>query len=317
MIGSTFLSKLGVRDSYFENLSGIDVAASDRESYGEDEQITADVKMYVGRTRINAWGCDRCSNGIKMGSWRYNCCECSDFDLCEKCYRKEKNDHAHGHRLQPIQVVKGIHPKHLIRATTAQTFEALFYRYGRRQAFGTRIVNQDGTLGDFEWTTYQQVGSRARDFASGLRYIFGPQKEDLIFGSICAENRLEWFLTDIAMIYQGMVSVPLGTNSSPEDHEFIINNTGVQFLVCSAKQLDRFVTLLHRILKLKTIIVMDDIPLGIYKLRFSEIAWYTFREVETIGGKHSKPIFISPPERLISVVYTRYFKLKIQVEKSS
>jgi hypothetical protein len=81
----------------------------------------------------------------------------------------------------------------------------VFRCYGDRWCLGEREVLPNGTLGNFVWSTYAEIGTRTRNFASGLMTL--TKSRELV--GICSENRKEWFIADYALLEQSIIRCDL------------------------------------------------------------------------------------------------------------
>ena len=59
----------------------------------------------------------------------------------------------------------------------------------------------------------------------------GVKKGDRIF--ICSENRPEFFISDMAIMSAGAISVPAYTTNTSSDHEYILNHSGAKGIIVS------------------------------------------------------------------------------------
>ena len=112
-----------------------------------------------------------------------------------------------------------------------------------------------------EWvkTSTEDYIDQANAFSRGLLKI-GVKPQDKI-AIVTSNNRTEWNIADIGMQQVGAVSVPMYPTLSPDDFEYILNNSEAKFCIVSDKEL------YHKILNVK-----DKVP--------SLVSIYCFEEVE-------------------------------------
>jgi len=74
-------------------------------------------------------------------------------------------------------------------------------RCGNRPFMGTRVIDSDGTAGEFAWKTYNQIDEISRRFAASIRPIC-PRKElggrTFAACGVWSRNREELYVLDIA-----------------------------------------------------------------------------------------------------------------------
>jgi len=109
-----------------------------------------------------------------------------------------------------------------------------------RDFFGVRARNEDGTLGDYEWTKYSDMINEADAFGSGLRNLeLCPEINDfrdynLRFLSIFAPNCRSWYCMDIAAMLHGITLAPLYATLGPKTLAYVLNQTKVKTLGLTA-----------------------------------------------------------------------------------
>ena len=158
---------------------------------------------------------------------------------------------------------------------------------------------------DGEWTTmtWGQARERMIRIAGGLKKL-GIHKGDRV--AIIAKTRVEWTLTDLAIMAAGGVTVPIYESNIPEQVEFILSDSGAKIaFVENAYQLKKFDMFEAEPEALKQIILFDleDGPStkgeGIYSLD----------ELEILGSAGGEAVYRHSAEALklsdeASFVYT-------------
>lgn len=101
----------------------------------------------------------------------------------------------------------------------------MFYHWEKEQPNKTWLRQyEDGQWLEYSW---QQAGDMARKIASGLQARGLKPNEKIGF---YAENSARWFITDLAIMMAGLVSVPIYT-SMPEDKiRYIVDHSEMAFL---------------------------------------------------------------------------------------
>jgi len=140
----------------------------------------------------------------------------------------------------------------------ASAINAAIEIYHDRYCLGVRDIDKDNHdlyLNSYSWQTYKTVGDRARKFGNGLRNFIQPRD----YLGICAANRPEWVITDLACILNSIISVPIYCLMSDRDTAFIINNTNISVVVCDKEMLPKFLRLWSECPSLCQLICMDPV----------------------------------------------------------
>ena len=93
-----------------------------------------------------------------------------------------------------------------------------------RNAFAEPAPDDSGPV----WLTWAQVAARAKAIAAGLRGL-GVGQEDPV--AILANTRLEWVLTDLAIMCAGAATTTVYPTTEPEDATYIIADSGSKVLI--------------------------------------------------------------------------------------
>ncbi len=84
----------------------------------------------------------------------------------------------------------------------------------------------------------------------------GVKKGDRIF--ICSENRPEFFISDMAIMSAGAISVPAYTTNTSSDHEYILNHSGAKGIIVSTMDIaNKILSKITNCPQCEFIIVMD------------------------------------------------------------
>lgn len=151
--------------------------------------------------------CDVCQNQIHEN--RYVCWDCDEnqetFDLCEKC----RSIHPPEHRVRKC--------KHALieieeSKCSAERLISIFEQYEERKCFGKRLsLDQKpyenevaNSLGDFEWISYGEVGTRAKSISAYLQSNrLKLNLADKSYIGICGKNSVDWYCSDYAICLMG------------------------------------------------------------------------------------------------------------------
>ena len=105
------------------------------------------------------------------------------------------------------------------------------------------------------WVTFKQIGHHVKNFGHGLRRRIEPRA----YLGICAANRPEWLITDLACMLQNIISVPIYCLFNERELVHVINNTQIALVVCDANMLPRFISAGKKCPSLRHVICMDPI----------------------------------------------------------
>ena len=112
---------------------------------------------------------------------------------------------------------------------------------------------KNGVYTDITWNELNDMVQKLSFYLMDL----GIKKEDKI--ALFAENRYEWWLADLAILSIGAISVPIYATNSPEEAEYIIENSeSIICFVSTEDILKRVLAVRNNLPKLKSIIVFDE-----------------------------------------------------------
>lgn len=204
------------------------------------------------------WYCDVCGRTLDHGEFRYNCTICGNYDQCEICTTTMHP--AHAHPLVPELAFGNGEMNISVGKSMASAIHAALEIYHDRECLGVRDIDKDNHnlfLNSYSWQTYKTIGDRARKFGRGLRNLI--QSRDYL--GICAANRPEWVIVDVACMLNSIISVPMYCLMSDRDTAFVINNTKISVVVCDKDMLPKFLRLRSECPSLHQLICMDPVPL--------------------------------------------------------
>ena len=215
-----------------------------------DEKKSSDIKP-------SYWCCDRCERVINHGELRYNCTVCMNYDYCQECVATAKP--AHPHAMVPELAYGQEESKECMKVDIATALRAAIAMYWDRHCLGTRDRDQDDPSiykDSYSWLTFKTIGDRAKNFGHGLRQLINPRQ----YLAICAANRPEWVITDLACIFQSIISVPIYTLFTDREMIYVLNNTKISVIVCDGEMVSRFVGIRSECPSVEHIVCMDPIP---------------------------------------------------------
>lgn len=135
--------------------------------------------------------------------------------------------------------------------------------------YGDNVLIREKVNGSYKGYTYKEIETEVEAIAAGL-YMNGFRKGDRI--ALLAEGRREWLVSELAMLYLGIIDVPLSVKiTEPLDLIFRINHSGAKAIFVSQSQVEKIRHLLDQMPALETIIVFDEISLQKKEMRYSEL----------------------------------------------
>jgi len=149
--------------------------------------------------------------------------------------------------------------------TSYENFQLARRKFGNRPYLGQRAIKPDGTVGDYVWTTYEEVGTRAEHIGSGLINLGlcpprpDPELHDRGILGMYSKNRMEWVLAEQACFSQSIVTVPMYDTLGPESVAYVINQTAMTTLICSAEVIQNVIECKAECPTLKTVIQMEPV----------------------------------------------------------
>lgn len=104
--------------------------------------------------------------------------------------------------------------------------------------------------------TYDELRELTENFAAGLRTL-GVRRGDKV--GIVSENRIEWVVSDFAIIGMGGIDVPIFPTMTSAQESYIFNHCEAKIIIVSNKfQLNKLLKVRNELTKLEHIIVMND-----------------------------------------------------------
>ncbi|MDQ4082105.1 MAG: AMP-binding protein, partial [Actinomycetota bacterium] len=135
-------------------------------------------------------------------------------------------------------------------ATICEIWESALARSGAPPAY---LVRERGTWREVAW---DEAGRRVDELAAGFLAL-GIRKGDRV--AILSRTRVEWALTDFALVSIGAVVVPLYPTSSAEESLHILADSGACAIVCeNREQLTKIAAVRDRLPALEHVIAIED-----------------------------------------------------------
>jgi long-chain acyl-CoA synthetase len=186
-------------------------------------------------------------------------------------------------------------------------FQEAAQRHGAKAALRHKVERaaEEGGKKEkvFEDITYAELARRVETMASGLAAL-GIEKGDRV--ALLSENRPEWTITDLAVLAQGGVVVPIYPTLPAGQIAYIVKNSGSKALVVSdSKQLKKALEARKDIATLKLLIAMEPGPVS------DDAGVQTFDSILALGT--DKPLGAEAyrarwqavqPDDVASIVYT-------------
>ncbi len=125
------------------------------------------------------------------------------------------------------------------------------------QHYGVKTALMIKTDGAYREISFRQFGDRVRYFALGLSTL-NVQRGDRV--ALLSENRPEWAISDLAILSEGAITVPVYQTNSPKEVAYILNNAEVKVVIVSTgEQLEKIQSVRSDVPSLERVIVMDPV----------------------------------------------------------
>ncbi|KAF3606369.1 hypothetical protein DY000_02051357 [Brassica cretica] len=192
-------------------------------------------------------------------------------------------------------------PDHPDIATLHDNFEHAVHDFRDYKYLGTR-VRVDGTVGDYKWMTYGEVGTARTAIGSGLVH------HGITMGStvgIYFINRPEWLIVDHACSAYSYVSVPLYDTLGPDAVQFIVNHANVQAIFCVAETLNSLLGGLSEMPSVRLVVVVGGLNESLPSLPASAGVKVVSYSVLLNQGRSKPQPFVPPkPDDVATICYT-------------
>jgi long-chain acyl-CoA synthetase len=192
-------------------------------------------------------------------------------------------------------------PEHPEIRTLHDNFVYAKAAFAENKCLGTRIRG-DGTVGEYRWMTYGEVGTARAAIGSGL-VQHGIPKGSCI--GLYMINRPEWVISELACAAYSYVSVPLYDTLGADAVKYIVNHAEVVAVFCTQDMLHTLLSCLSELPSLRLIVVVGGAENLVPSLPpQSGIEVVPFSRLEA-QGKADQRAFVTPkPHDLATICYT-------------
>eukprot|EP01052_Picozoa_sp_SAG31_P033432 SAG31_NODE_3778_length_3890_cov_1.473226_1_plen_783_part_00 len=278
-----------------------------------------------------AYWCDGCMNPIEADRVRYHGSgepltfssvdvplPSGNYDLCAPCYASAQESKSLPQHMWPERPLTERRRRRGPEAGVAEILSDAMHNFHDRWCLGSRKGDQ------YRWITYGQLERRVQAFCVGLGALTVRPRS--LIGIAAAASSEDFLVADIASFFCNLVSVPIHLPSDPGIIATIVDEAGLEVIVCSymgAQQLIKLHAAGH-CSSLKILICMEqalDSPktvehLGqllddMQGLQFHEMRTHTelrllrFQEVEGLGSAGDAVSPATPsPDDLVTIMYT-------------
>jgi long-chain acyl-CoA synthetase len=184
--------------------------------------------------------------------------------------------------------------------TLCEAYATAIRSYAKEDAFAYKHAGQ--------WVkvSHAMFAERVRKARAGFLTL-GIRRGDRV--GLLSENRLEWTITDVALLSCGAVDVPIYATSTSAQIAYIINDAGAGALVLSnQKQFDKVAAVIGEMPQLKFIVTFD--PVEVTTPLPARVKLLTFEELAQLGDQSYTGDFLdemaraASPEDLATLIYT-------------
>eukprot|EP01132_Coremiostelium_polycephalum_P005512 gene5512-6866_t len=282
--------------------------------------------------QTSVFGCDHCGATITTNGTRYQCTECCNentFDLCSDCYEKEQiyytgdrqslgddytpPKHSDSAPLPHFCTPEVYSQYELVNKLSGnnslETMRKTFEYFKNRRCLGFRKKVEQSEypsgLGDFEWLTFEQVYEKSQLLANAITHYIQPR--ELI--GISANNCIEWYLSDFASLWDGLIIVPIHHTYNTNSLFEVIDNSEISCIVVSSETFKVVAPILieKRYTKLKLLIHIEDtVDQEILEQIPKDVVVKTFKEMYEIGST-SEPKYVwkgNDGEDIFDILYS-------------
>ncbi|HEX4381294.1 MAG TPA: AMP-binding protein [Myxococcales bacterium] len=183
---------------------------------------------------------------------------------------------------------------------SAQSVGQLFQQRAAADAKATAArYKVAGTWHDISWS---DLAGQAEEVAWGL-IALGVKKGDMV--SILGSTRLEWTVCDMGIAYVSGVAVPIYQSNTPEECQFILENSGaVLCFVEDKKQLAKLTAERMKLPKVRHVILMDGEGDGQWSFSLSQLKDKGKEQKARVPGELTQRLQSGQRDELACVLYT-------------
>ncbi|KAF4654170.1 hypothetical protein FOL47_010108 [Perkinsus chesapeaki] len=172
--------------------------------------------------------------------------------------------------------------------TSAAVFKKAAERYPDRPCHGTRPLLDDG-VGPFEWQTYKDVYNRIVNFGRGIEELnlLSDDGSMRLIG-LYMKNRSEWVIAEQGAFTRRATTVPLYDTLGEDVVDYIVNQTLLTTVVCTASQIPRLILCKAECPTLSTLVCVDPDACSetvLNDCKDAGLQFYSFSDVEKKGSE--------------------------------
>jgi long-chain acyl-CoA synthetase len=166
---------------------------------------------------------------------------------------------------------------------------------------GTR-VRVDGTIGEYKWMTYREVGTARTAIGSGLVYHGIPKGACI---GLYLINKPEWIITEHACCSYSYISVPLYDTLGPDAVKYIINHADLRVVFCVPENLNILLGFLSDLPSVRLIVVVGGTEQVMPSLPSTiRVEVISYSKLEDQGCCNLQPFRPPLPEDVATICYT-------------
>ena len=155
--------------------------------------------------------------------------------------------------------------------------------------------------GEWKGQSYKAVAEKTRRLAAFLM-AQGIEPGDRVV--VCAENRSEWAIADLAVMAMGAVVVPAYTTNTEDDHRYILDHSEARFIIASSGQLaTRLMLAAAHCPAVIGVMVMDKAAMPAEKTRFA-LHHFDTAVAETEPADLGPALEAQKPDDVCCFIYT-------------
>jgi long-chain acyl-CoA synthetase len=194
--------------------------------------------------------------------------------------------------------------------TLFETFSKSAHEYADRRCLGYRPIDTlNSSPGRYLFRTYAEVSRSVRNIASGLvkEGLIFPNHDGFLVLGLYLKNSCAWVMAENACYYLNAVVIPLYDTLGADTVEYIVNQTGIQTIICSAKELSSLASVASSCPTLGAVVVADlSVPhvACVEVMKDANIKVFSLHDIERIGEAYPCPP--SPPQAqdIATICYT-------------
>ncbi|XP_068662147.1 long chain acyl-CoA synthetase 6, peroxisomal-like [Aristolochia californica] len=200
----------------------------------------------------------------------------------------------------PLKLVSRF-PNHPDIRTLHDNFVHAVNSFPDYKYLGTR-VRVDGTVGEYKWMTFGEVGTARTAIASALIYHGVPKGACIGLYFI---NRPEWVIVDHACAAYSFISVPLYDTLGPDAVRYAVNHAGVQAIFCVQQTLNILLSFLSEIPTVRLIVIVGGIDRNIPSLSSKTgVQIISYSKLLNQGRNNIQQFCPPKPEDVATICYT-------------